>query len=95
MPMVFRIKDEQFENFKANSRKYGFLKDCDGNYCRYFGNRKIVVCSTDKTITDIKATVYGFMGEGEYRHRTRTYSRDLIADGYVEIKGVKYGTKND
>ena len=87
--MKFYIKEDRWEDFKRNYKKYGF-NEYNGNYRKYVGNRRdVVVYSYDKEITDLKidhTTYWGYAYEGEYRHRTKTYIMDLIADGYIEAR---------
>jgi hypothetical protein len=88
--MRFYIKEERFEDFKANYEKYGFKIDHHGDYYKYVGNRRVVwVYKWNRSVTDLKidhTTYDGYMYEGEYRHRTKTYIYDLIVDGYIEAK---------
>lgn len=88
--MRFYIKEERFEDFKANYEKYGFKMDYHGDYYKHVGNRRVVwVYEWSRNIIDLKidhTTYDGYMYEGEYRHRTKTYIGDLIADGYIESK---------
>ena len=87
--MKFYIKEDRWEDFKENHKRYGFenvgglgvyLKDCTNN-------RDVIVYSTmlieDRKI-DKNSKSYEY--EGEYRHRTKTYIMDLISDGYIEAR---------
>lgn len=87
--MKFYIKEDRWEDFKENHKKYGFddffglgiyFKECENN-------RDLIVHST-RQIEDLKidteSNTYAY--EGEYRHRTKTYIMDLIADGYIEAR---------
>lgn len=87
--MKFYIKEDRWEDFEKNYEKYGFenflnlgiyLKQCKNN-------RDLIVHSTrlveDKKI-DNESNSYEY--ESEYRHRTKTYIGDLIADGYIEAR---------
>lgn len=88
--MEFYIKEERWEDFKANYEKYGFFAVADGNYWKHCGNRRVIyVYCFNRSVTDLvldHTTYTGYKYEGEYRHRTKTYIKDLIADGYIEAK---------
>jgi hypothetical protein len=88
--MKFYIKEDRWEDFERNHKKYGFEIDHHGDYEKYAGNgRRLFVYAHSREITDLKidyTTYWGYAYEGEYRHRTKTYIMDLIADGYIEAR---------
>lgn len=85
--MNFYIKEDRWEDFEENYKKYGFLKR-DSYYIKHVGNgRDLFIYSFFKEIRDEKidhTTYCGYAYEGEFRHHTKTYIGDLIADGYIE-----------
>jgi hypothetical protein len=88
--MRFYIKEERWGDFEQNFEKYGFKKGYGGFYYKLTENKRVVfVYPYSKEISDEKidyTTYSGFAYEGEFRHRTKTYIGDLIADGYVIAK---------
>ncbi len=86
--MKFYIKKDKWEDFERNHIKYGF-KDLFGRYMRSATNNRVLFVYADREVADCKfdsTTKTGYAYEGEFRHRTKTYIMDLIADGYIEIR---------
>ena len=89
MALRFYIKKDRWEDFEQNHKKYGF-KEAFGRYSKSVKHNRVVFVYPDREVSDCKFDAYtktGYAYEGEYRHRTKTYIMDLIADGYIEARG--------
>lgn len=83
--MKFYIKEDRWEDFKRNYKKYGF-EYWSYYYVKFARNDKTIhVYVSDKRIEDTKSGDEPFTSAIR-RHRTKTYIMDLIADGYIEAR---------